>query len=131
MVCFICDKPASAMCEACHRYVCAQHTSSGTICANCSSGVDNYLRRLSEEQERSRHCDFCHTRVEDYLTPLPKCGICKRQFCEKHGQVRWYSWSSEETLSWYRCQDHMRGYPGKERAWFRPKGPPDHTWTRD
>jgi len=128
MVCYICNNPASAQCPWCHRYICAAHTYGGwggVLCNNCNNlkPPEAETKRLQEKIEKGRWCDFCGKLVGDaefgniceskflaygtYYSCLPKCHICQRSYCSKHGQII-YIRRIPGSESWYRCIDHLK-----------------------
>jgi hypothetical protein len=126
MVCYICNNPASTKCPECNRYVCAKHTCSWGeyICSNCYNGKQALSESIQEKIKKGRRCDFCgkvvdNVEIENFYevesldfievySRLPKCHICKRSYCSKHGQIVSISMLHPNIGYWYRCIDHLK-----------------------
>lgn len=124
MVCYICNNPASIKCPECNRYVCAKHTCNwGGYCSNCYNGKQFAWESMQEKQKKGRWCDFCgkvvdEVELEDFYEfqslwfdetciRLPKCHICKKSYCKKHGQIVYIN-RTPNIEYWHRCIDHLK-----------------------
>jgi len=119
LVCHICERPASAQCRSCKRYMCTEHTAPNLRrCSECKEEEESRRERLRESVEYlalERKCIVCGD-VEDnngsevYKTHY-QCAICKRYVCRKHGDVYELqsSISDEDGTKYYiweRCKEH-------------------------
>lgn len=77
---------------------------------------EHFLRRHAP-----RWCDFCGRLASKPTYFTSTCAVCKKRYCEKHGQTLHHNASGGYTYYWHRCIDHLRR-PGQlgSQEW---KGP--------
>jgi transcription elongation factor Elf1 len=136
MVCYICDRPASACCRRCSRWICASDTkvvSGELVCRNCDERARDSLAAQQNEIDRlssERKCAFCgaldihrfsgatfllHSRIEDDFRNH-RCAVCGKYFCPRCGSVTqrcgyrsaWgeSSINDYKRYTWTRCVQH-------------------------
>jgi hypothetical protein len=109
MVCHICERPASAQCNKCFRFICSQHTAGVSTCSSCFQAFQKIAEdRLQAEAaaKRNNACAFCGA-LEDGSSH-GRCAVCGRHFCTKHGVANSVRGPYTSVHVWTRCQDHPR-----------------------